>query len=520
MSGVQFFLPSEGASFDDKAMKSHLDSPSSQFLRPADTASARHVLRKNLRVVHGVDQNNADGNIRVCTEPSPLQTHLKNGDVQKRQSEVQVYFDEAHGVTADDMFQIQQHKAGAFRSEDAELERLASYTAVRGEVQQQYDVRLAPGATKISEITLDSPRSRILYYLNFPKLRAGSKDFATFCEGDTLKDAQKDALKQKFKDIVLMGIQIANHNQEGLSIVTPNAFFSGLNPVEKTNAKILFAQAMAELATDANPTGGFPNFKGLFFNPGDMDAAQAFRVAVEDKTKVIPVCLCPWVDASAPQQWAQTQTPPFRVAEAAMGEALGPAGNAALSHRADFAKEENDARACGGDLEAIFGPQFNATLLKKDQYQSLATLEQRPAATPTTVTRPVETPVATKAEATNVSSERPTFKPAGGYARYYLLRAGAVALSALAGVLSLGLLLLRTPKDKQTTSKEDMKPWFEDDKIFESSTTGLGLFHRLEMEQQLIGRTPSQDELRAAGIKESNLDDAQKYFGKKIPKPQ
>jgi hypothetical protein len=108
--------------------------------------------------------------------------------------------------------------------------------------------------------------------------------------------------------------------------------------------------------------------------------------------------------------------------------------------------------------------------------------------------------------------------------RYYLRRTGVVVLSALIGVLTLGLpLWLRKlgqegaksdGVDAQATNT-DKESWFNDSDAFNSSTTGLGFFHRLEMEKKLTGINPNEEELRCAGIRGSHIKAAQAYFASK-----
>ena len=91
----------------------------------------------------------------------------------------------------------------------------------------------------------------------------------------------------------------------------------------------------------------------------------------------------------------------------------------------------------------------------------------------------------------------------------YFRRAVVVTLSAIAGIFSLGLLLLRKPKHKVDEEEEISLA-----DIFDGQPPGMfSFFNRLVMERRLIGAEPTYQDFMAAGIPKGNLGKAKRYFG-------
>src|SRR5690606_27433549 len=111
-------------------------------------------------------------------------------DIQTKQQNVQVWYDNTK-VTPQQLLDIQLLKAGKhitlpqgmdFATYSHELESLASYVVVRGEVTQHFE--MDKNATTIT-ISNHAPneRKRVLYYANFPKFQGHSgKDLLDFAE--------------------------------------------------------------------------------------------------------------------------------------------------------------------------------------------------------------------------------------------------------------------------------------------------------------------------------------------------
>lgn len=356
---------------------------------------AKEKLRIFLRFMHGYDEKENAG-IGTARENSPL-LQLRDGkrvwvsdepknstitvledkqdlpktkgvlidgaDVKRQQKEVDILFDETR-ITAKEVYDLQLIKAG--REKDIELpegreayeyrrhlEQLGSYVVIRGKVWQshEYNGRIC-----------DKPQERILYYANFPKLMGKeSKDINYFCEkkGDDyyLKEDLKGKLKKKFKAVIRLQAKMAAKYKEAVDIVTPNAFFYGLErKTEQQKAKEWFAEAVIEFAKEEPILG----FVGLFVHADLPGIEQALKDQSEFKTRII----VNQGNAASPGRLANENSYGFKVADCIMGEACGHAGNSALTNGAGRAKEENDARVMSL-MQLIFGPQFNEFLMEK-----------------------------------------------------------------------------------------------------------------------------------------------------------
>jgi hypothetical protein len=373
----------------------------------AQHPKGREILRQRLRRMHGNLNARRTADIVTQTELSPIHQILRNnteyailpdGDLQtnimddgylrsnypaldpksikERQQNVEVFYDPAH-LTPEEVYDIQLLKAGAsvqksgsFNLDDyiASLESKGCYLVVRGVVKQYF--LMDETATVLAK-----PRTRVLYYTNFPKLANESGpnvDLEYFTRltknGRKLRGDRKNELKIKYKDIIRLNIQVAASFHEGFDVVTPHAFLSALPPEEQQAAKQLFAKAVIEVALEEAPAG----FQGLFVHevgtPYFANAIQQYQHnGGEFKTALF---VGSDADASAPQLAAKNLALPFNIAEAVMGAPCGPAGNFALSDFANQAKEENDARVMCGEMEMIFGPQNNNVLLNKLKYKT------------------------------------------------------------------------------------------------------------------------------------------------------
>ncbi len=353
---------------------------------------SRERLRLQLRDMHAGQSHreNLDVKIHTISENSPLNKLLnekdvgifENGeilasdhpeyntknkkatilasDIKNAQENIQIYYDPAK-ITQREIEDIQilkmkgEVKPPANMDIDTyknHLEEVGSYVVIRGEVKQYYTMSKA---NNINEQILDKPRDRVLYYANFPKLQGNqSNDVKKYVNNGKLQN--EDGLKDKFKDVIRLQIIAAAANNEALDIVTPNAFFGALTPGdEQDKAKKLFARAVAEIATEKAPDG----FKGLFIHNAPfrlLDEIEKFSSKIQTPLIVHDG------DSSAPQL-ASRRGNNFKIAEAIMGEANGPAGNGALGDGGNKAKEENDSRQIGGAVQLTFNAAFNPKLL-------------------------------------------------------------------------------------------------------------------------------------------------------------
>ncbi len=355
----------------------------------APSSKGRHFLRKVQRKLHGYDEN-TEGSIHEALKESPLEK-LNNGedieiegingekrtiygkDLKKRQESVQIFYD-SNNITPQEVHDIQLIKAGleikapdgkSLESYKAHLNQVARYVVIRGKCMQyhEYDGTLCA-----------EPRERIEYYGCFPNMEfTHNPDYVKFCNEDYTLKEPTDVLKNVSKAVIRLHTYIGNENKEAWDIVTPNAFFSALEGYDKaTNtirkgsaqdkAKHLFAQALIEVAQE----GKRPNFPGIFAHndpsPEMHNTIEAARSSLKFPAEINPG------DASAPIRAAKELNCEFKVAECIMSNPKGAAGHAALRNGANKAKEENDARVMGGEVQLIFGPQFNAALLNMDRY--------------------------------------------------------------------------------------------------------------------------------------------------------
>lgn len=351
-------------------------------------AVPREKLRQFLRLMHGYPKDQNFG-IDGATDDSPLMhlnrggkvwiadtptentiTLLKEGDmppdtagvlvdgkaIRVQQEQIDYIYDESK-ITLKQVYHIQLLKAGhanaivvpdgkTLEGYERELESLGSYVVVRGRVWQSHEYN-GNICNKLHE--------RVLYYANFPKLAGQSKDLAYFCSDGHLREDRIPELKEKFKAVIRLQARMAAKFGEALDIVTPNAFFYGLEQhSEQPKAKSLFADAVIEFAMEEP----IPGFKGLFVH-GDLSYIIMQR-SIEFKTKVA----INNGNAASPGRISNEDALGLTVAESIMGEACGPVGNGALGNRGDRAKEENDARVLSL-MQLVFGPQFNSTLLDK-----------------------------------------------------------------------------------------------------------------------------------------------------------
>lgn len=350
-----------------------------------------HIL--NHRGTIGI---NVNGDIVINPEyqAMDISSTLSYADIKEQQEAVQIWYDSSK-LTEQEVKDIQHLKAGLAinaplgktqKQYMLELEEKASYLAVRGEVKQLYTMRKA---RNIGDLVLQQPRSRIIYYTNFPKLQGHeSLDVLKFVRRDNGQLQKYQKLKEKFKAVIKLQVIVANANNEGLDVVTPNAFFYALKDSnELAKAKVLFAQAVREVAEETDPDK-YPDFKGLFVHDtlgmkeimrGDVPQGMEKVILGNENKAGTTRALQDWAqrklrtplkinvivhnqDASSPQLAGSKSN--FRVAEALMGEAIGAVGNGALGSRAEQAKEENDTRQFGGGIECVFNPNMNKSLLK------------------------------------------------------------------------------------------------------------------------------------------------------------
>jgi hypothetical protein len=309
---------------------------------------------------------------------------VKVSDIRTWQQHVQVWYDSKH-VTPAQVLDIQRCKAGIpLENENKDpyyrhkLECLSSYVVVRGETRQIYEMADQPQL-------LDKPRKRIIYYATFPKLQYTNKkgtSFEYFTSGEDKKgkggkpvrdlDQSKiEKLKEMFKDVLRLQIQVAAHHKEGLDVVTPNAFFYGLTEGSQRQAKRLFYQAVAEVAAEK----GHLEFPGLFIHTDYhcQVELEEINTIFQDANLLIPVMLGTG-DAAAPQLAAQglDDYPVTNVADCIMGEGLGCVGNAAtIVGAANNAKEEMDTRLMMGLNIAVLDPNYNSLLLNIESYRPI-----------------------------------------------------------------------------------------------------------------------------------------------------
>ncbi len=245
--------------------------------------------------------------------PKKRSLTVRVADIIAWQQDVQVWYAPKR-VTPKQVLDIQRCKAGtALQNKDpsyrCQLERLSSYVVVRGETRQIYAMADQPQL-------LDKPRKRITYYATFPKLQYTNEQETSFQYFTSGKDKKgkhsKQArdldqtkikeLKKMFKDVLRLQIQVAAYNQEGLDIVTPNAFFYGLTEDSCKQAKQLFYQAVVEMASEQTYAG----FQGLFIHIDYHDQVSVDEIhgIFQGANLLIPVVLGTG-DAAAPQLAAQ-----------------------------------------------------------------------------------------------------------------------------------------------------------------------------------------------------------------------
>ncbi|MCE3238078.1 MAG: hypothetical protein K0R24_1059 [Gammaproteobacteria bacterium] len=322
--------------------------------------------------------------ISVLGQPQKLNHFLmvRVADIKAWQKGVQIWYDPKH-ITPEKVLDIQRCKAGVALTNKSpfykcELERLSSYVVVRGETRQIYAMADQPRL-------LDQPRKRITYYATFPKLQYTEEEGSSF-QYFTLKEdkqgkhskkardldpAKIQELKEMFKDVLRLQIQVAANNKEGLDVVTPNAFFYGLTEDSCKQAKQLFYQAVAEVASEQE----FQGFQGLFIHIDyhkDVSLKEIEQIFQGARLR-IPVVLGTG-DAAAPQLAAQGLDgfSITNVADCIMGEGIGCVGNAATKvGKANNAKEEMDTRLMMGLNIAVLDPNYNPRLFNTAVYQSI-----------------------------------------------------------------------------------------------------------------------------------------------------
>ncbi|MGI4752839.1 MAG: hypothetical protein ACRYE8_03830 [Janthinobacterium lividum] len=267
-----------------------------------------------------------------------------------------LYFNE-NVLSKHEITEIQKSKAKAKVShnnnKDPILESKTSYLVTRGIVTEY----ITTDGTEVKNMQGKAePLDRVVYYACFPKLNSGTVDFAAYCNSDgSIKDSV--GLKQKFKDIIAMQIKVAEKHKEALDIVTPNAFFAGLN--NKDDGKKLFMEAIEETAKSLNVS---KDFKGLFIHGHSFSDQEDFKFPIRENNG----------DAGAPAKIAKNLGYNFTVATCVMGEALGAAGNGAFGKYGNQAMEEDLTRRSFGGVAWIFGPQFNPVLLDATKYKDIS----------------------------------------------------------------------------------------------------------------------------------------------------
>ncbi|MCC2667394.1 MAG: hypothetical protein K0S63_1310, partial [Gammaproteobacteria bacterium] len=237
------------------------------FLDPTNPDNLKQQLQQKEQI--------SFSEISVLGQPQKLDHFLmvRVADIKAWQKGVQVWYDPYH-LTDEEVRDIQLCKAGNKLRNNSpsyrpQLEHRSSYMVVRGETRQIYAMADQPRL-------LDQPRKRITYYATFPKLQYTEKRDSSF-QYFTLKEdkqgkhslkardlnlAKIQELKKMFKDVLRLQIQVAAYYQEGLDVVTPNAFFYGLTEDSCKQAKQLFYQAVAEVASEQE----FQGFQGLFIH--------------------------------------------------------------------------------------------------------------------------------------------------------------------------------------------------------------------------------------------------------------
>lgn len=234
------------------------------------------------------------------------------------------------------------------------LEELSSYYVIRGKTTQFYN-------QDGSLVNPPDGSDKILYYGTFPSLQRGTNDFNKYVKNGKLTTNPEKIveLRKKFEATLRLHIAIAAANNEGYDLLTPNAFFYGLNEGEdRLNAKRLFVEAVLNVVTGPCPQG----FQGLFIHKegGLWDALEVMGQN----------CQCPVVltshDSSAPARMGG-----MPIAEALMGDGLNPAGNKAYALKMNNAREEGETRKSIISVQATFNLNNNPALGIEKNYRPI-----------------------------------------------------------------------------------------------------------------------------------------------------
>ncbi|WP_367363651.1 hypothetical protein [Wolbachia endosymbiont (group B) of Scrobipalpa ocellatella] len=282
-------------------------------------------------------------------------------EIKNKQQKIDLIYDKDR-IGAKEVHDIQLLKAGkrvtipskykSFEDYRRELQKKSSYIVIRAEVTQHLDH---------SGKLLNDPIESVVHYTTFPKLKGNTLDYKYFARSRKLIGSRKSELQDKFKNVVKLNALMAAKHKEGLSIVVPNAFLSGLSNDEQKEAKIAFVNAEIEAAKEIEQDSGkYSGFCGIFVNTGNTQDLN--KLISDSGIKSIAIN---YGDLSAPSRVSKEG----KFAESIMGEGVGYVGNGALSARGNIAVEENLTRRTLGETVLMFSGAFNEKVLDKNCYR-------------------------------------------------------------------------------------------------------------------------------------------------------
>ncbi len=318
---------------------------------------------------------------------------IEHGNIDKFQNNIDFIYDleEINKSEIENIFKIKAdiEKATTREMKD-KLTQKGSYLVFRAE---------APRIINDDGTLHTKGEVDIFYFANFPDLsRTDKPDFKEWgatnsrgkfiFESETLNGKQvkrgylskegKEKFIKKCRKIILLQAELASKHEEGIDILTPNAFLDGLTAKEKQNANILFAKAATEAClviskiNKQNPDNSpFKNLKSLHFHDIGIDGFQN-EFSKKSNKITIPIFVSSKFDneqsvCKSAANKASKKLKGNKVASCVMGNVLSKIGNGAFSDFGTWGAEENDIRRyCM--LYRIANSEYNTIFFEQVKY--------------------------------------------------------------------------------------------------------------------------------------------------------
>ena len=289
---------------------------SSQFLAEGDVAKTANMSKGFTPHVLNPEQ--------PITPDNPIIfTRADDKELAELQQEIQIFHNEK--ISIEEIHDILRRKAGfdvqhkpKEIAEKQYLETLDSKSTdfiIRFEAPQTFD--FAESGVKL----LMKPKIQVFDYDHFPKLYEGGVDVQQFvsfavpasasavAQGGTLKQEQKQNLKDKYKSLFLLKLEAAAANEGGCVFTFPNIYFRALEEQEQVKARTICTEAAIEALNEFSAKPDAEHLGCVFLQPGfpKNAASNMGKFAGEIQKLKIPVIMTDGMDAAFPSKLPKLQ---------------------------------------------------------------------------------------------------------------------------------------------------------------------------------------------------------------------